>query len=141
MPSSRQSVPEFSRLHCPQTERLSFIVSGDSHELVRIELLPLRKLIETRRGTPLQDLLFGLGVEFPCGGHGRCKGCKVRLVGGSLPATNEDRAKLSPPELAQGWRLACRAQALSDLRIELAQWEAAILSDESTFDFKPRTGW
>ena len=114
---------------------------GDSHELVQIELLPLGKSIQTKRGTALQDLLFGVGVEFPCGGHGRCKGCKIKLLRGSSPPSAEDQLKLSQSELAEGWRLACRARALTNLRIELAQWESAILSDESSFDFKPRPGF
>ena len=116
-------------------------MSENSRELVQLELLPLGKTITTRRGTPLQDLLFGVGVEFPCGGHGRCKGCKIKLLRGSSPPSPEDLLKLSQSELAQGWRLACRAGALTDLRIELAQWESAILSDESTFEFKPRAGF
>ncbi len=42
--------------------------------------------------------------------------------------------------MEQGWRLACRARAEGDLKIDLAQWEAAILSDESSFAFIPRQG-
>jgi len=107
---------------------------------VRLELLPLGKVLEIERGTPLQDLLFAHGVEFPCGGRGRCKGCKIRVLAGSLPVTEEDRQKLTPAELANGWRLACRARAETDLRIELAQWEAAILTDDSVFAFTPQAG-
>ncbi len=88
----------------------------------------------------MQDFLFEAGVEFPCGGRGRCKGCKVKVVSGSLPTSEEDRARLHPTELAEGWRLACRAYAEMDLRIDLAQWEAPILTDDSTFTFTPRKG-
>src|SRR5262245_52342741 len=94
---------------------------------VRIELLPLGSTIEVRPGTPLQDVLFAQGVEFPCGGRGRCKGCKVRVLSGSLPVTDEGEQKLSKAELDLGWRLSCRARAEGDLRLELAQWEANIL--------------
>jgi uncharacterized 2Fe-2S/4Fe-4S cluster protein (DUF4445 family) len=38
---------------------------------------------------------------------------------------------LHPAELASGWRLACRAQAVDDLTLELAQWEATILTDDT----------
>jgi uncharacterized 2Fe-2S/4Fe-4S cluster protein (DUF4445 family) len=97
-------------------------------------------VIQVERGAALQDVLFPQGVEFPCGGRGRCKGCKIKVLGRSLPVTPEDQSRLSTSELGAGWRLACRARAEADLRIELAQWEAAILSDDSTFAFDPREG-
>src|ERR1017187_6377395 len=109
-------------------------------EFVHIELLPLGKLLRVKRGTPLQDVLFAHGVEFPCGGRGLCKGCRIKVLAGALPITDEDQQKLSGAELAEGWRLACRGEAQSDLKLELAQWEAAILSDESVFAFTPREG-
>jgi uncharacterized 2Fe-2S/4Fe-4S cluster protein (DUF4445 family) len=108
---------------------------------VRIELLPLGKALTVERGTPLQDVLFAQGVEFPCGGRGRCKGCKIKLLEGSLPVTSEEEQKLTRAEIADGWRLACRGHATGDLKIELAQWEAAILADESVFAFRPQDGW
>ena len=109
-------------------------------DFVQIELLPLGKVLRVDRGTPLQDVLFAHGVEFPCGGRGRCKGCKIKVLAGALPVTEEERRRLSEAELAEGWRLACRGQAESDLKIELAQWEAAILTDDTVFAFTPREG-
>ncbi len=109
-------------------------------ENVKIELLPLGKSLEVGRGAPLQDLLFAHGVEFPCGGRGRCKGCKVKVLAGTLPITVEDRKKLTSTELADGWRLACRSRAEGDLQLELAQWEATILTDDTVFDFTPQDG-
>lgn len=109
-------------------------------DLVNIELLPLGKTLEVERGTPLQDVLFAHGVEFPCGGRGRCKGCKVRVLAGALPITDEDRMKLTSAELANGWRLACCSRAEGDLRLELAQWEATILADDTVFAFTPQDG-
>lgn len=54
-------------------------------DTVQIELLPLGRTFAVNRDAPLQDFLFAHGVEFPCGGRGRCKGCKVRLLAGDLP--------------------------------------------------------
>ena len=76
--------------------------------MVQIELLPLGERLRVKRGTPLQDLLFTHGVEFPCGGRGLCKGCKIKVLAGSLPISAEERQRLPPAELAEGWRLACR---------------------------------
>lgn len=107
---------------------------------VRIELQPLGKTLEVARGTPLQDVLFEHGVEFPCGGHGRCKGCRVKVLAGELSANDAQREILSEEELADGWRLACRCVAENDLTLEIAQWEAKILSDEHHFEFTPSEG-
>ncbi|MBU6400675.1 MAG: DUF4445 domain-containing protein [Verrucomicrobia bacterium] len=107
---------------------------------VHLELLPLGQTLTVERGASLQDALFTQGVEFPCGGRGRCKGCRIRVLAGSLPVTADDHRLLTPAQIADGWRLACRAQAKGDLRIELAQWEAAILADDSTFAFRPEDG-
>jgi uncharacterized 2Fe-2S/4Fe-4S cluster protein (DUF4445 family) len=114
---------------------------GAMSDFVHIELLPLGKMLRVKRGMSLQDVLFAHGVEFPCGGRGRCKGCKIKVLAGSLPISEEENQRLTPAELAEGWRLACRHQAEGDLRIDLAQWEAAILTDDSTFAFTPRAGW
>jgi uncharacterized 2Fe-2S/4Fe-4S cluster protein (DUF4445 family) len=109
-------------------------------DFVHIELLPMGKVLRVKRGTPLQDVLFAHGVEFPCGGRGRCKGCKIKVLAGTLPISGEEKKRLSAQELAEGWRLACRGQAQSDLKIELAQWEATILTDDSVFVFTPQEG-
>lgn len=107
---------------------------------IRIELLPLGQTLEVEAGSSLRDILFAHGVEFPCGGRGRCKGCRVRILSGNLPPTAEDRNRLSPEEIEHGWRLSCRARVEGPLRIELAQWEAKILADDSHFGFTPSEG-
>lgn len=107
---------------------------------VKVELLPLGQTLVLEKSSSLQDPLFAHGVEFPCGGRGVCKGCRVKVLEGRLPASPEDREKLTTAELEEGWRLACRARAESDVKLELAQWETAILSDQSAFQFKPGEG-
>lgn len=107
---------------------------------VSITLTPRGATFSVGRGSPLQDVLFPHGVEFPCGGHGRCKGCRVRVIEGSLPITPQQEQMLTPAELRAGWRLSCQCSAESDLTLELAQWEAAILSDTAGFTFTPRDG-
>ncbi|HWQ56507.1 MAG TPA: ASKHA domain-containing protein [Bryobacteraceae bacterium] len=107
---------------------------------VRIQLEPLGKTLEVAPGTPLQDVLFPYGVEFPCGGRGRCKRCRVKVTEGSLPVTAGDEGILTPREIAEGWRLACHARVEAGLTLEIAQWETAILADDSAFAFTPREG-
>jgi uncharacterized 2Fe-2S/4Fe-4S cluster protein (DUF4445 family) len=112
-----------------------------SDDLIRIDLLPRNKTLAVQRGEALQDVLFAEGVEFPCGGHGRCKGCKVKVLEGDWPAGPVDQQKLSSAELAEGWRLVCQKRAEHGLKLELAQWAAPMLADESTFSFTPEDGF
>ena len=105
-----------------------------------LELSPADLKLEAASGTQLQDVLFAQGVEFPCGGRGRCKGCRVKVLKGILPVGEEEKKLLTGAELAGGWRLACRHSIAGDLKLELAQWEMPILSDQSTFKFTPREG-
>jgi uncharacterized 2Fe-2S/4Fe-4S cluster protein (DUF4445 family) len=107
---------------------------------VRIRLLPLDHEFTVQRGTPLQEVLFPYGVEFPCGGNAICEGCKIKVLSGQLPLTPEQENMLSRKEASEGWRLACRCRADGDLTLELAQWEARVLTDESKFEFTSREG-
>lgn len=109
-------------------------------EPVRIELFPLGRTLRVPPGTPLQGILFEQGVEFPCGGRGRCQGCRVKVLAGELPATAEDARHLSIAERAAGWRLSCQAVARTDLQLEVGQWDATILADDTNLRFEPRAG-
>jgi uncharacterized 2Fe-2S/4Fe-4S cluster protein (DUF4445 family) len=92
------------------------------------------------RGTPLHDVLYKYGIEFPCGGRGKCGGCKVKLLAGELPAIPGKDYKLTDADIAGGWRLCCKHRATSDLTLEVKQWESVILVDNTPFAFTPRTG-
>ncbi len=105
-----------------------------------ILLKPTNVQVRATAGTSLRDLLFEQGVEFPCGGQGRCRGCKVRVIHGEAVINDAQRAHLNESELLQGWRLACQCTLDDDLEIELRQWDAAILGNESAFVFTPREG-
>ncbi|MDR3455871.1 MAG: ASKHA domain-containing protein [Verrucomicrobiae bacterium] len=106
----------------------------------KLKLQPGGRQQEVPAGAPLQDVLFTHGVEFPCGGRGRCKGCRVKMLSGDLPVGPEEINLLTAAELTDGWRLACRHQMAGDLEIELAQWEMPVLGDQSAFNFIPRAG-
>ena len=107
---------------------------------ITITLQPLGRTFEVERGTALRAVLHAYGVEFPCGGRGRCAGCRVKQTGGSLGVTGEQNDILTREEIARGWRLACRCVVESDVTLEVGQWDAVILADHSTFEFAPRPG-
>ncbi len=114
---------------------------SDSSGSHRLTLLPLRHTLPLPTGASLRDSLFHHGVEFPCGGRGRCKGCRVRLLEGDLPPTAMDTRFLSDSELRDGWRLACQARIKGDLTLEVAQWESTILSDDTPVAFASKEGF
>ena len=107
---------------------------------VRITLLPLNQSFEVAKESQLHDILFNYGVEFPCGGHARCRGCRVRIKEGHLPVTEPQKNILDDNELNKGWRLACQGSVQNDLIIELDQWKSDVLSDDSDFQFLPMDG-
>jgi uncharacterized 2Fe-2S/4Fe-4S cluster protein (DUF4445 family) len=61
----------------------------------------------------------GIAIDSTCGGHGTCKKCKIRIADGAVPVSSLDVRAFSPDELRNGWRLACRAEATTDLQIEV----------------------
>ena len=81
-----------------------------------------------------------LRIEFPCGGAGNCRGCRVRVIEGALAITAEMEQVFTPAELAAGWRLACRARVEGPLTLEVAQWGTPVLGDDASFAFEPADG-
>ena len=61
----------------------------------------------------------GIAIDSTCGGHGTCKKCRIRIEEGEVPATPLDARAFSAAEIDEGWRLACRAQASCDLKVEV----------------------
>lgn len=105
-----------------------------------LRLLPAGVDITAPAGSPLRDLLFDQGVEFPCGGNGRCRGCKIHLIDGELPITPIMRDRLTEMELAEGWRMACQCRLNQNLSIELRQWSIPVLTDNTAFPFISQEG-
>lgn len=58
-------------------------------------------------------------ISAPCGGHGTCGKCKIRLIAGMLPPGESDKALLSEDEINSGIRLACRANTNTPARISV----------------------
>jgi len=61
----------------------------------------------------------GIAIDSTCGGHGTCKKCKVQVLDGSVTVHRLDQRSFTPGQLADGWRLACLAQATADLKVEV----------------------
>ena len=91
---------------------------------VRVDLTfePGARRVRVPHGVTLFDAASwnGIAIDSTCGGHGTCKKCKVQVLdeGAGTPSSLDIRA-FTPEELRQGWRLACRAQALADTRVDV----------------------
>ena len=60
----------------------------------------------------------GFPLHAPCGGHGRCGKCAVRVTAGAVEPTSAESNVFSEQEIAAGWRLACQARVSADLVVE-----------------------
>jgi uncharacterized 2Fe-2S/4Fe-4S cluster protein (DUF4445 family) len=108
---------------------------------IKITLHPIGLEISVRPGTPLIDVLYEYGVEFPCGGKGTCGTCKIKILEGDIPLTEKHKFQLEKLGLARDMRLACMSSAPeSDLQIEVPQFKSVILADDSIFEFQPLYG-
>jgi len=91
---------------------------------VRVDLTfePGARRVRVPHGVTLFDAASwnGIAIDSTCGGHGTCKKCKVQVLdeGAGTPSALDIRA-FTPEELRQGWRLACRAQAVADARVDV----------------------
>lgn len=116
-------------------------MSEDNHD-VKVTLQPLGHEIIVKKGTPLKQVLFEHGVEFPCGGQGTCGQCKVQVSGATVNKIGEEEeGLLSALELENGWRLSCRQDALEDMSLHVGQWAQQILVDNSDFHFEAKEGY
>ncbi len=87
-----------------------------------VEFQPLGVRLECSLGNNLFQAATGSGIRLMtvCGGRGLCGRCRVRVLAGEIPPPNEsDRRRLSPEELAAGYRLSCRLHLTGDLKVEM----------------------
>ena len=107
---------------------------GVKVKLCRVHIEPAGAETLVAAGTSLADIVASHGVDFPCGGQGRCGNCCVEILSGRV-ATDAGsqqllvRKGLSPAK----WALACRAQVVEDLTLRVPEREHPILTDASTF--------
>lgn len=76
-----------------------------------ITFLPSQTNTHAPDGTTLFNAAnwAGLAIDSTCGGRGTCGKCKVRVTEGMVAPTEADHRFLSETEMAEGWRLSCRA--------------------------------
>lgn len=104
-------------------------------------LSPSGQRIEVNQGTPLKDVLTVYGIEYPCGGNGRCGACKVRVVQGRLSDTTDYTLLRERLGLADNVFLSCMHTVEHNVTLAAGQWEMPILADNTAIRFVGREGF
>lgn len=88
----------------------------------QVDLQPVGRRVQMNTGATLLEAAQAAGVELVavCGGNASCGTCRVRLANGRLSRLSlVEEAELSQNEILAGFRLACQAEPLSDVRIDI----------------------
>ncbi len=82
-----------------------------------------RTPVKTESGTSFLDSARAVDIDVvaTCGARGKCRGCRVKVLKGSVaPPTIMDELQLGPDEVHEGFRLACQTRIIADTDIMLA---------------------
>lgn len=77
-------------------------------------------------------------LEASCNGKGICGKCRVQVIRGTAPVTDEDRRFFTEQELAAGDRLACRIHIEDDLTVRVPNERTEIRSLGLRYADRPR---
>lgn len=92
-----------------------------SKQSVRVFFKPDGKEVWVVSGSTIKEALFAaaIPVSMPCGGHGRCGKCIVKVTGGVSKIEPEERRMLPPR--ARRARLACMARLEGDTEVTIPE--------------------
>lgn len=71
-------------------------------------------------------------IDAPCSGNGSCGKCKVQLMSGDLKSGKS--LHLDDSEVREGWRLACSANVIGDVKVKVPDFASAYKSHMKTAD-------
>ena len=93
-----------------------------------LSFYPIGKKVKSNKPTTILDAVKKLGLDLagPCGGHGKCGKCVVRISRFPrniyVPPDPVSKKFLSETDLKKGYRLACTFRVSDDFGIELPSW-------------------
>ncbi len=102
-----------------------------SEDVCRIDFEPIGKRVDVPESTSLFEAArqAGIGLTTVCGGEGTCGRCRVVVMSGEVsPPAEAEHRFLSQLELNAGQRLACRAQALTNVKVHVPK--ASVATDQ-----------
>ena len=90
-------------------------------ESVRVTFQPEGRSVYVLAGSLLIEAAgkAGIPINAPCGGKGVCGKCRVVLIQGASPPTEECLKHISAEDLDRGVRLACRMLVTEDAVVEI----------------------
>ncbi len=93
----------------------------DGTTRVELSFTPSGRTVRVPSGVTVFDAASwnGIAIDSTCGGHGTCKKCKVKVLDPAAAIHRLDVRSFSEEQLAQGWRLACLAQATRNVEIDV----------------------
>ncbi len=89
---------------------------------LQIDFQPIGQRVEGREGQNILDIAreAGVGIVSLCGGRRVCGACRVQVLEGDVsPPTSLEREAFSAEELTFGYRLACHAYPLGDVKVHI----------------------
>jgi Na+-transporting NADH:ubiquinone oxidoreductase subunit F len=97
-----------------------------------------RRISVSDRGRSLLSILHDNDVFIPsaCGGQGACGYCRVKVLKGGGPVTDNEKARLTPQDLEKGLRLSCQIEVDDDIAIEIPAQRFTSRRFSTTVDFK-----
>jgi len=94
-----------------QTVKVTFRVSGTDGA---------GQSIDVQAGTQILDaaLKAGVDIESTCGRRGKCRSCRVKILGGEIPpATLQDTIQLGHEAVQERFRLSCQTKVIADCTV------------------------
>jgi uncharacterized 2Fe-2S/4Fe-4S cluster protein (DUF4445 family) len=88
--------------------------------MTRIDFEPIGQRLPCETGVTILDASRAQGIllNATCGGDGLCGRCGVQVMQGKVsPPTRVELEEFDPEHIQQGWRLACQARVLGDMRV------------------------
>ena len=98
------------------------LIQPEEPAAVQVDFEPLGKRIRVAPGVSLLGAarMAGVALNSVCGGDGDCGQCQVHIRQGRVSPLNDvEEGWFRPHEIQAGLRLACQAQAFSDIKVDV----------------------
>ncbi len=95
------------------TKNNDYEINNNNNKLIDITVNG--KKLSVKYNTRVSELRLS---ELPCGGHGKCGKCKVKVSGDVSPLTENEKAFLTEAEIKAGVRLGCYTFILGSCKVE-----------------------
>ncbi len=97
--------------------------STSRNNVSQVVFQPTHVRCDADKGQTVLELaaMNGIVIRSECGGRGVCGKCKVRVTpaGGVSPLSDQERRVLGDEAVAEGWRLACKAELTGPVTLEI----------------------